>query len=121
MTSLDVTPRPMEVAAAWLPAGVAVTLHGDPVHAPDPDHVCYAVVGWHRVSGGAVTCVYGNWQGIRNGQDRHSRPVWEEAAKILRQAAGRGVPCAVYVAVEDQRRYGRRHLTAVRVRREGDV
>ena len=117
MADLDLTPRDDEVAAAWLPAGYLVTLHGVPVPAPSADYPRYAVVGWRRLSGGALICTYGGWQGIRNGQDKDSRSVWDEAAKILRRAerldAG---PAAVYVTVEDQPRYGRRHWVATGVR-----
>lgn len=115
--SLDVNPRPMEVAAAWLPAGCRVSLRGRDIPNPDLENPRYVVAGWHEVSGGALICVYGGWQGIRNGQRKDSRPVWDEAATFLRQAARQDKgPVAVYVAIESREKYGRAYLVAVRVR-----
>jgi hypothetical protein len=119
-TDLDVSPRPMEVAACWLPAGTRVALDGRS-RTPDRDHACYAVIGWDKLADGAALMVTYSWQGIRNGQDKFSRPVWDQAAKVLRQAerANAG-PAVVYVAIEEQVRHGRKYLTAVRVRAAGE-
>jgi hypothetical protein len=117
---LDVSPRENEVAAVYLPAGARVTLDGAPVPDPGREYARYMVLGWDKISGGARTCTYGGWQGMRNGQDRDSRPVWDDAATFLRVAEreGRG-PAVLYVVIEDRPRYGRSRLTAVRVRQPG--
>jgi hypothetical protein len=120
-TDLDVRPREMEVAACWVPAGTRVLLDGREVALPALEGLRYLVLGWDRVSGGARVCMYLGGQGIRNGQDKASRPVWDQAVKLLRQAkrANAG-PVAVYVVMERQVRYGRPYLTAVRVRTAGE-
>ena len=120
--ALDVRPQKMEVAAAWLPPGARVSLHGRLLPSPDLDFGRYAEIGWDAVSGGRVLMVHGTWQALRNGRDVDSRPVWAEAAEILRRAAREGSgPCAVYVVIRERPGYGPPALTAGRVRRETTV
>jgi hypothetical protein len=124
VSDLDVRPRETEVAACWVPAGTRVTLDGREAALFGLEGFRYLVLGWDKVSGGARVVMYGRWQGIRNGQGKASRPVWEQAAKILRQAerANAG-PVVAYVLIEAQFPYpgaARPRLTAVRVRTAGE-
>lgn len=121
--TLDVRPREMEVAAVWLPPGARVALYGRPLPMPaaDLDFGCYAQVGWDAVSGGCVLMTGGGPRSLSNGRNVDSRPVWDEAAGVLRAAARAGAPPAVvYVVIEKRVRGGQAYLVAVQVRREGE-
>jgi hypothetical protein len=113
---VTVSPRPLEVALAWLLPGALIQIAGrpGPERVPSP----LAEVPGSEMGYGAYLLSYWGPRSVGIGRRRWDRPMWAQAGRQL-EAGGRGSP-VLYVVHEPADWYGRPVLKATRIRREGE-
>lgn len=89
-TDWDAYPAPDEIAVVYLPPAGTVHIHqADKVrthHADNEQAVIVAPGDRDQLGWGVHTARYGGLSGVRNGKRKDDRPVWHEAARLVRTA-----------------------------------
>ena len=125
MIVIEVTPGPLEVAVARVPAGMALrTVRGDtdPFQTRPEELAVWAAVPGTGLGWGCVLSTWYGPAGIANGHHARDREWWYRAARMVgwRTTASRLDPVVVYVIHEQRDWYGRPVWVAVSIRREGE-
>jgi hypothetical protein len=110
--TLDLQPGPHEVAVAFVPAGTAVSLAGEPLAAPASESGSYVMVPGAEMGWEVRAFWCDHLSGVRNGHHRRDRDVWHAAARRLARTA-RGQAAVIYVAHEPRPWYRKTVLQAV--------
>jgi hypothetical protein len=102
LVTLDLRPGPADIAAAWVPPGASLTLHGITVETPDIELGHYLAIAGGSLPGAGQLAWRATPQGLRTAMQWSGMAMWEAAARELAKAARESLgPLALYVEHEE--------------------